>query len=349
MSNLLKYSGISTKIRAMHSKLIKPSQYETLVSLEKVSEALAWLKHQPAYTHVFEGLEENKAHRGEIEALLTNALYEDFTKIYRFADIKQRKFMDFYFMHYEIAILKRCLRSAYAKSENAMELSMFRAFFEKHSDVDIVRLGSCMSIDEFINGLRGSRYYGPLSRIKQTSDPSLFDYEMALDLYYFSYIWKTKDKVLKKKDLESLTEVYGPRLDLLNVQWIYRAKKYYDMAPVYIYSLLIPCNYKLRPAIIRSLVECGSVEEFFTILERTPYAVSYRKEANGELRSIETLYTTLLKNIFSLANRRNPYSIACINAYLYFKEEEIQRITTIIEGIRYHLPPGEIANYALNT
>ena len=99
MSNLLKYSGISTKIRAMHSKLIKPSQYETLVSLEKVSEALAWLKHQPAYTHVFEGLEENKAHRGEIEALLTNALYEDFTKIYRFADIKQRKFMDFYFMH----------------------------------------------------------------------------------------------------------------------------------------------------------------------------------------------------------------------------------------------------------
>lgn len=349
MPSLLKYSGITTKVRAMHSKLIKPSGYEALVSLEHVSDALSWLKHQPSYAHVFDGLEESKAHRGEIESLLTNALYEDFTRIYRFADMKQRKFMDFYFMHYEIAILKKCLRSAYAKSENALDLSMFREFFEKHSDVDIVRLGSTMSIDEFITALNGSRYYGPLSRMKQTSDPSLFDYEMALDLYYFSYIWKSKDKVLKGKDLKTLTEVYGPRLDLLNVQWIYRAKKYYDMAPVYIYSLLIPCNYKIRPAVIKSLVESGSIEEFFTILDKTPYAASYQKDADGDMHSIETLYTTILKNIFSLANRRNPYSIACINSYLYFKEEEIQKITTIIEGIRYQLPPGEIAKYALNT
>ena len=349
MPSLLKYSGITTKVRAMHSKLIKPSGYEALVSLERVSDALSWLKHQPSYSHVFDGLEEGKAHRGEIESLLTNALYEDFTKIYRFADMKQRKFMDFYFMHYEIAILKKCLRSEYAKSENALDLSMFREFFEKHSDVDIVRLGGCMSIDEFITVLHGSRYYGPLSRMKQTSDPSLFDYEMALDLYYFSYIWKSKDKVLKGKDLKALTEVYGPRLDLLNVQWIYRAKKYYNMAPVYIYSLLIPCNYKIRPAVIKSLVECGSMEEFFTILDKTPYAASYQKESDAGIRSIETLYTTILKNIFSLANRRNPYSIACINSYLYFKEEEIQRITTIIEGIRYQLPPGEIAKYSLNT
>lgn len=349
MPSLLKYSGITTKVRAMHSKLIKPSGYEALVSLERVSDALSWLKHQPSYAHVFEGLDENKAHRGEIESLLTNALYEDFAKIYRFADIKQRKALDFYFMHYEIAILKKCLRSAYAKSESSLDLSLFREFFEKHSDLDIMRLGSCMSIDEFVAALRGSRYYGPLSRMKQTSDPSLFDYEMALDLHYFSYIWKSKDKVLKGKDLKALTEVYGPRLDLLNVQWIYRAKKYYDMAPVYIYSLLIPCNYKIRPAVIRALVESGSIEEFFTILDKTPYAASYQQDADGGMRSIETLYTTVLKNIFSLASRRNPYSIACINSYLYFKEEEIQRLTTIIEGIRYQLPPGEIAKYALNT
>ena len=121
------------------------------------------------------------------------------------------------------------------------------------------------------------------------------------------------------------------------------------MAPVYIYSLLIPCNYKIRPAVIKSLVECGSLDEFFAILSKTPYAAAYHKETDGEIHSIETLYTTILKNIFSLANRRNPYSVACINSYLYFKEEEIQRLTTIIEGIRYQLPPGEIAKYALNT
>ena len=32
----------------------------------------------------------------------------------------------------------------------------------------------------------------------------------------------------------------GSKIDLLNLQWIYRAKKYYNMKPADIYLLLMP-------------------------------------------------------------------------------------------------------------
>ena len=37
----------------------------------------------------------------------------------------------------------------------------------------------------------------------------------------------------------------GSKIDLLNIQWIYRAKKDYNMKPADIYLMLIPIHYKL--------------------------------------------------------------------------------------------------------
>ena len=47
--------------------------------------------------------------------------------------------------------------------------------------------------------LKNTPFYHPLDAIRHTEEPSLFDYEGSLDVYYFSYIWKQKDKLLKGK------------------------------------------------------------------------------------------------------------------------------------------------------
>nr|WP_330424443.1 V-type ATPase subunit [Dorea sp. AM58-8] len=43
--------------------------------------------------------------------------------------------------------------------------------------------------------------------------------------------------------------------------------------------------------------------------------------------------------------RRNPYSLATVNTYLFLKEEEINRLTTALECIRYGLTPRETLGY----
>jgi len=69
---------------------------------------------------------------------------------------------------------------------------------------------------------------------------------MALDLYYFTQIWNIRKKLFRGKDLEEITRTYGEKFDMLNLQFIQRSKRYYNMDPASIYALLIPMNYKLK-------------------------------------------------------------------------------------------------------
>ena len=87
--------------------------------------------------------------------------------------------------------------------------------------------------------MQGTEYYEPLRKLRDSNASTLFDYDLALDLYYYTTLWKEKKKVLKKSELEIFTRDIGSKIDLLNLQWIYRAKKYFKMQPADIYSMII--------------------------------------------------------------------------------------------------------------
>lgn len=80
MGRLLSYSGISTKIRAMQSKLISESEIQEMLQFTSVSHAAAWLKRTPEYAKAWADLDENSLHRGQIEKLLKASIFKDFPK-----------------------------------------------------------------------------------------------------------------------------------------------------------------------------------------------------------------------------------------------------------------------------
>ena len=75
MGNLLAYSGTATKIRGMRRKLLTAKDFQHLASLTSVSDAIGFLKTKSAYAGIFANSNENSLHRGEIEKMLTNAIY----------------------------------------------------------------------------------------------------------------------------------------------------------------------------------------------------------------------------------------------------------------------------------
>lgn len=346
MAGLLSYSGITTKVRAMESHLITDSQFKEMAALETVSQAVEYLRHQPAYGIIFSNLEGVELHRGAIEQRLILSQYQDFAKLYRFANLSQRKFLDLYFMHYEIDILKKCFRNSLGHRRTDIDLAVFQEFFEKHSNLDLVKMSSAGNVREFIASLEGSVYYDLLSHLDDVENPTLFDYEIHLDLLYFKTIWKVKSKYLSKSEQKLLTDCFGSRLDLLNIQWIYRSKKYYNLQPADIYSLLIPIEYHLKKEQITKLAEAGSLDEFYHALQTTYYGRLGDLEAS-EKPDLEKLSEEVLGKIYNGTSRKNPYSIATLNSYLYFKEEEIQKIITVIESIRYSVSPDEIVSYVV--
>ena len=342
MGNLLEYSGIVTKIRAMSAKLLTPGQFTEIANLGNVPEIADYLKKNTAYANVLDTLEEDQIHRGNIEKVLTQSLYHDYTKIYRFCGQKQRRFMKLIMKNYEIDLIDYCLTIVINRYKRPFDLDYKKAFFDRYSQISIEKLITSRTTDELVENLKGTEYYAPLKKLKDAQNVTLYDYTLTLDLYLFTSTWKEQKKVLKKTDLELFMRDRGSKIDLLNLQWIYRAKKYYNMKPADIYLLLIPIHYKLSTDLVKEMVEAPGLEEFEAAVLRTTYSRHYNFRQN---LTIEQMYTDCLQYLYTTDQRRNPYSIAAINTYLFLKEEEIKKLTTVMECVRYSLTPGETLAY----
>ncbi len=342
MDKVMSYSGIVAKLKAMQAKLLTPEDFETIAGMHSVPEVIEYLKETPSYEPYIASLETSRHHRRHVEKVLIQSLYDDYTKVYRFAGIEQKRFMKFYIKRYEVDLINYCLRVVFNHYDWPFDLDYKKEFFNRYSQLEIDKLITANSPEELVETLKNTEYYEPLSRIKNTDNPTLFDYDLALDLYSFTSIWKSRRRTLKGKEFELMTKDIGTAVDLLNLQWIYRAKKYYNMLAPDIYSLAIPIHYRLKLDSFKALVEAPSVTEFLTILEGTYYAKKYNLDEN---KTLEQLYKECMINLYMSDRRHHPYSLASINTYFFLKENEIDKLTTALECIRYELSRNETLNY----
>ncbi|MGO5052964.1 V0D/AC39 family V-type ATPase subunit [Lachnospiraceae bacterium LCP25S3_G4] len=342
MGNLLTYSGVVTKVRAMGAKLLNEENFEEISHFTTISEVVSYLKKQPAYEETFAPLDERLLHRGDVEKVLSQSLYNDYSKLFSFSGISIRKFLLMYMKRYEVDLINYCFRIVFNHYDQPFDLNYKKPFFDKYSQISIEKLITSRTIEELVENLHGTEYYEPLKTLRESNAATLFDYDLALDLYYFSTIWKDKKKILKRKELEIFTRDCGSKMDFLNLQWIYRAKKYYTMVPADIYALIIPIHYHIHPDTLKELVEAPTVDDYVALVYNTYYGKRYKME---KPLTLEAVYSDCLYHLYTIDCRNNPYSIATINKYLFLKEEEIKKITTALECIRYGIGPGDTLKY----
>lgn len=342
MGNLMLYSGIVTKIRGMQSKLLTERDFEDIAGLKSVPEAIEYLKGKPAYSEYISEMDVSLYHRGNVEKMLYQSLFDDYSRIFRFANVRQKNFLKQYWKRYEIDLINYCIRIVFNHYDAPFDLEYKKRFFNRYSQVSIDKLITSGNIDELVENLKDTEYYEPLGRLRDSETATLFDYDLTLDLYYFSAMWKKQMKMLKGVEKDIFLKDFGTKIDLLNIQWIYRAKKYYNMPAPDIYALTIPYHYKLKKKEFKELTDAPTAEEFEHRLAGTYYAKQYQIE---DSKTLERKYKDILRYLYLKDRRKNPYSIATINTYLFLKEEEIDRLTTALECIRYGLSRSETIGY----
>ena len=144
MGGVLSYSGLSTKIRAMQSRLTTMDQFEEILQLSDVTQVAAYLKRMPEYSSRWDALDENTLHRGQIEKLLKKSIFQNFSRIYHFANPEQRKFLDLYSKRYEIRVLKEVMTNIFDhRDTDPVDVSPYREFFRLHSNIDVDRITTC--------------------------------------------------------------------------------------------------------------------------------------------------------------------------------------------------------------
>lgn len=342
MRDVMRYSGIVTKAAAMRAKLLKQADYKRLAGMSTVTDIIEYLKETRSYGSLIEQMDESLYHRGSIEKILVLSLYDDYSRLYRFADMAQKEFLRIFMKRYEVELLEYCFRIVFNHYNPPFDINYKRPFFDRFSDLRIEYLMTAQNIEQLVENLKDTEYYAPLKRVQEMGSSSLLDYDLALDLYYFSAMWKVGKGLGGSNDRKFIKKELGTKIDLLNLQWIYRSKKYYHMLAPDIYNLLIPIQYRIRNEELKELVEAPSAEEFGRRFEDTFYGRKY--QLNGDT-SIESIANQCLEKILRAAYRNHPYSLASIYYYLFQKEEEIYKITTALECVRYGLSERETLQY----
>ena len=217
MGNLRTYSGITTKIRAMQAKLLTNADFESIANLRAVPEVIEFLKEKPAYTKYINRMDAALYHRGNVEKVLTQSFYDDYMKIFRFVGMEQKKFLKTSWKRYEIDLINYCLRIVFNHYEIPFDIDYKKEVFDKYSQLSVSKLVQSKNVEELIDNLKGTEYYSPLQTLRESGAATLFDYDLTLELYYFSMMWRDEKRLLKGKERELFIRDYGIRIDLTNL------------------------------------------------------------------------------------------------------------------------------------
>lgn len=341
----MRYSGLITKTRAMAGKLLTEEQLMQLTELATVTEYVNYLKETEAYGSFFGG-REGIWHRGQAEAVILLSLYQDFEKLYRFADDRQRSALAYVLYRYETDLLKSLLRRMFrGETEEPLKFPL-NEFIYRHMSYEIEAALKASNMAEFEQVFSGTRYEDIFRRLKSVEGAEYADYANSLDTFYYTSTWKTIHRMKKSDEKQILAELLGTRMDWQNLTRIYRSKRFYSQTQAELHAFLIPCRYRLTRQELHGMVAAEDIQEVNRILQGTSYMKG--KDAFVQMED-EISYRKVIMTAYQRVSRKYPMSIAPVLKYLYARGQEIERLTTIMEGIRYQLPAKDIRDIVLIT
>lgn len=323
----VKYPNLNSKIKGMYAKRITKNDLEDLIKQNNLKNAILLLKTK---CDIFKNADEN-IDRLEIESLLEKDQINDILKIQKLLDNKDKEIFEMFLLQYEIKCVKSIFRKLFSDDKTDDIIVQNVKMWTNALFSDIRGIETVQNFYEFFRAIKRMKYNKILKKYQEQENINVFEVENEIDKLYFETLYDTvKNEVNSKK-------IIGSEIDLLNVLWIFRIKKYYNFESEKINQILIKRYYKLKPNIIQKIIQTNSFEKIKEIMSKTIYKSAFIEESSLEENIDKYLYE-VNKKIF----RNDITSIAYILAYVNMIEYENNDIINTIEGIRYNMDKTEI-------
>ena len=321
----LKNSGLKTKIKAINSSVLSKSLLEELNTKRDIKSIIDFLEKTKEYNYLFKSNFSINPLQSDLSNNIWISLYYNLSRLNKFSNPNQKKFISIYINKYKIELIKSKYRSLSSKESYSNFISNLKKLNIKIFD-DIIPILEATDLDSLTFLLKKSSYKKILSNIDNNSLDSSFKFDMFFDIYYLSSTYKILPKLLKKKELHLLLLEYGTLIDITNLDIIYRIKKYYNLNNSTLYSFIIPIHYKLKKEDIISLVESTSLDLFVDKISHTYYN---NKIAFNNTENFYEGSQNLLSNLFNNYTNKDSY-VLLLKDYIHKKEKEIFDILKII-------------------
>ncbi len=342
MGNVGRFAAVNSKVRVLEGRFLEESQIEKLLQCRSFGESVKYLYENTSYRRVLKEYRLEDLHRGRLEVILKRDYIKNFDKFQHFFNGDYRKLLKIFFMRFEIEDIKIIMRGIYIKKTRA-ELSSLVTYQSSLSSIDYEKLIKAADMGSALDALKGSVYYGYIANsVRDIEKEGFFRFETSLDSSFYSELISFVKK-LDKEDRRILETVSGIQVDLINLQWILRAKKYYRLYPEEILAHTIYYGYRLSKDKLKELSYVKSVEEFFGRL-KGPYREIFLDSENQDYL-IEKEIFSYLKDIYLKYKRDYKMNISVLYSFLELAYLECRDVIAILESKRYSINYEDSAKF----
>jgi len=342
-----KHAAINTKVRAMRARKISDQDYLELIKAKDLKEVFVYLRDNTYYGEFLQGLDQENLHRIEFEAHLNDLKVRDTEKLMHYLAGDEQIFFQTFLVRLEVESLRILIRGI-AKNDNLESLRRLIVYSKNNSKVPFEKLMRVKEWDEFKKLLLDTDYYRILEIFKDIgAEQDLIMVEKNLDRYYYDLL-KNRLRKLNKKENRDLIDTQQRNIDLLNLIWIYRGKKFYDLSREELLAYSLRGGLEINDEKLMTLVQAKDFGEMKELLNDSEYAFLFNHTKTIDLfmerRSERYLYYMYLK-LFN----KDDTGMGRVIAYIRLLDFEIEDITSIIESKRYRMESSETTKYLIRS
>lgn len=344
---MAKYAAVNTKVKALERNLLDDEEFDRIIESKNYLDAVRYLKDDTAYNNALSEYNIEDIHRGELEYILKKYYIKNFYKLSHYFSGDYKNLFNILFIRFEVEDLKNIFRGKFIGKDKE-EIESLMAYKSPLTQIDYDKLMNAKDIPEVVEALKDTKYYKHLNHvIDSITEEGLFRIETTLDFVYFSSLRKLIKK-LNKEDREIMSKFLGIYSDLLNVQWIFRGKKYYKITSEELLNYTIYDGYKLNVNTLKELCYSKDMDEFYRIIGTTNYKNVFAYGKKNEYL-VERDILTYLKNLYLQYRKKHENNISVVIAYLELSLLQIRDIVSVIESKRYSISNEEAFRYVTIT
>lgn len=345
MDKTRKYAAVNTKVHSLYGKLLNNEDYKKIISLKTPSEIAVYLKNNTSYKEILKGRDPSIMRRASIERALRERLVYELNKLMHYLNDETTELVKCFFIRHEIEELKRVARLIHI-DKDYNNLSDGFVFLGRYSSISQDKMKRSTNISELIQSLEDTVYYPFLKNlIGRDEKENLYRFEMSLDKAFFSTLDEKVNK-LSKADKEAFYELYGYYVDMLNLQWIYRAKKFYSLSPEEIFNYAANKGLKFDYKKIKDFCYSNRVDEFVEKIKSTPYTFMFKGDNMQDVFMERRLNRFMYYKIRTV-KKKFKFDISSLLCYLQLIEFETKDIISMIENVRYGMDYEETKKYLI--
>ncbi len=325
--------AVLAKARAKYGKFLTDRDYSNLIACQSVAEVMVYLKSHTHYASVLSDVNDRDVHRGWLELLLRQYLFDEFDSLCRYDSSLSAGFSRYVVEKTEVEQIVRFMVLLNANSTDKF-IFQFPAFLSKHTEIDVNKLANARNYDEFLEALKNTSYYAILKDFwpDEKGRLAVSDIENKLYAHVMRHMHELIKKKTKGQEQRELLSLFHTINDYTIFSRILRLKKYYNLPPEVIKSNMLSEFSSLSPKLIEKMCEAQSSAEVFGIMQSTGCGRLIGKIGYTHASDItpRVQYRLAKKNIhFS----NNP-SVVMIS-FMLLSETELMNVIGLIEGIRY--------------